>query len=134
MKRQILAIDDSKAFRFLLQTVFGKYYQVITASDGCSAMYWLTKNKLPDLIIADPQLPDMQDWELIDYLTSSGIYGTVPVVVLSAMDKKETQHKCKELGVEEYFMKPFNPVDLVIAIQKLTSFQVKRRETYLKVV
>ena len=134
MKRQILAIDDSKAIRFLLQTVFCKNYQVITASDGCSAMYWLARNKLPEYIIADPQLPDMQDWELIDYLTSSGIYGTVPVVVLSALDRKETQQKSKELGVQHFFMKPFNPVELVMAIQSVSTFQVKRKETYLKVV
>ncbi|MEJ7735798.1 MAG: response regulator [Chitinophagaceae bacterium] len=134
MKRQILAIDDSKAIRFLLQTVFGKSFQVITASDGCSAMYWLTKNKLPDIIIADPQLPDMKDWELVDYLTSSGIYGNVPVIVLSALDKKETHQKCKELSVKEFFMKPFNPVDLGVSIQHFTSFHVNRREAYLKVV
>ena len=36
MKKKILAIDDSKAIRFLLQTVFSKNYQIITASDGCS--------------------------------------------------------------------------------------------------
>ena len=59
MKRQILAIDDSKAIRFLLQTVLGKEFQVVTAPDGCSAMYWLSKRNLPDLIIVDAQF---QTW------------------------------------------------------------------------
>ena len=52
MKKQILAVDDSKAIRFLLQTVLGKSYQVITVPDGCSAMHWLSKRNFPHLIIA----------------------------------------------------------------------------------
>src|SRR5690349_23596416 len=108
MKRTILAIDDSKAIRFLIQTVFGKKYQVVTASDGCSAMYWLTKKNLPDLIIADPQLPDMEEWELVEYLKNSGLYGKIPVIVLTNLEKSkftksETQKKCEQLGIESNY-------------------------------
>ena len=121
MKKQILAIDDSKAIRFLLQTVLGRDYQVVTVPDGYSAMYYLSHRAQPDLIIADPQLPDMEHWELIEQLASSGMYGDIPVVVLSGADVKETEAKCVEYGVLKYFMKPFNPVELVEAIQDLVS-------------
>lgn len=119
MKKQILAIDDSKAIRFLLQTVLGKEYQVITVPDGYSAMYYLSHRSLPDLIIADPQLPDMENWELIQQLSSSGMYGDIPVLVLSGLDGKETELKCMEYGVIAHFLKPFNPVDLMSAISNL---------------
>jgi len=119
MKRRILAIDDSKAIRFLLQTVLGKDYTVVTAPDGCSAMYWLSKRNLPDLIITDAQLPDMNDWELIEQLSSSGIYRDIPVLVISSLDKAQVDAKCAEFGVAESFTKPFNPVDLVNAVQRV---------------
>ena len=119
MKKQILAIDDSKAIRFLLQTVLGKEYNVITVPDGYSAMYYLSHRQMPDLIIADPQLPDMENWELIQQLSSSGMYGDIPLIVLSGLDKKETELKCMEYGVVKYFVKPFNPVDLMIAVSDL---------------
>src|SRR6185295_2672459 len=107
MKKQILAIDDSKAMRFLLQTVLGKEYQVITAPDGCSAMYWLSRRNLPDLIILDAQLPDMGDWELVEQFTTSGIYRDIPLIVLSSLDKQVTATRCQQLGVTEIFQKPF---------------------------
>lgn len=113
MKKRILAIDDSKAIRFLLQTLLGKNYQVITAADGCSAINWLSQNDLPDLIIADPQLPDMQNWELIEQLSSSGLYGSIPMIVLSALGQAETEEKCTEFEVSAHFTKPFNPEDLL---------------------
>ncbi|HLK29629.1 MAG TPA: response regulator [Puia sp.] len=131
MKQQILAIDDSKAIRFLLQTVLSKQYDVITVPDGCSAMYWLSKKKLPDLFIIDPQLPDMENWELIQHLSSSGIFGDIPIVALSALSDGETQVKCDEYGVASYFLKPFNPVNLlgeinrVLSVPKINSYTLK---------
>jgi CheY-like chemotaxis protein len=133
MKRQILAIDDSKAIRFLLQTVFGKKYQVITASDGCSAMYWLTKKNLPDLIIADPQLPDMEDWELLEYLHNSELYGKIPVIALSNLEKSRTQEKCNQLDIKQWFIKPFNPIELIQGVDKLIS-GIKSKEPALTIV
>jgi CheY-like chemotaxis protein len=121
MKQQVLAIDDSKAIRFLLQTVLSKQYDVITIPDGCSAMYWLSKKKLPDLFIIDPQLPDMENWELIQHLSSSGIFGDIPIIALSSLSNNETQAKCQEYKVDSYFLKPFNPVDLLIDINKVLS-------------
>lgn len=112
MKKRILAIDDSKAIRFLLQTLFSKNYQVITAADGCSAINWLSQNDLPDLIIADAQIADMPNGELIDQLSNSGMYGGIPIVVLSALGDDETQKKCEALGIT-FFTKPFNPIDLI---------------------
>ncbi|HJU46041.1 MAG TPA: response regulator [Chitinophagaceae bacterium] len=121
MKQQVLVIDDSKAIRFLLQTILGKKYKVITAADGCSAMQWLSQKNLPDVIIADPQLPDMPNWELMEYITSSGLYGSIPVIALSSLGKEETREKCEELGIENIFFKPFNPVHLERAIENCLS-------------
>jgi CheY-like chemotaxis protein len=127
MKKQILAIDDSKAIRFLLQTVLGRDYQVITVPDGYSAMYYLSHREQPDLIIADPQLPDMDNWELIQQLSTSGMYGDIPVLVLSGLGEKETEGKCSEYGVVKYFMKPFNPVEMMEAIDRMvTSGELNR--------
>jgi CheY-like chemotaxis protein len=119
MRRSILAIDDSKAIRFLLHTVLGKDYQVITAPDACSAMYWLSKKDLPDVIIADPQLPDMQDWELIAEFTTSAIYRDIPLIVLSSLDKNTTAAKCLKYGIADYFTKPFNPIELNETVQRI---------------
>ncbi len=134
MKKKILAIDESKAIRFLLQTVLGQKHQVITAADGCSALYWLSKRNLPDVIIMDPQLPDMQDWELLEHLTSSGLYGDIPVIVLSSLEMGQTVLKCKEFEVTHFFQQPFNPVQLERAVESLLLYNSSKYDTILKAV
>jgi len=121
MKRCILAIDDSKAIRFLLHTVLGKDYQVVTAPDACSAMFWLAKKNLPDLIIIDPQLTDVQDWQLIEEFSSSAIYHDIPMLVLSSLDKDITAAKCLKYGVSDFYTKPFNPLELNETVKKIMS-------------
>ena len=121
MRRCILAIDDSKAIRFLLHTVLGKDHQVVTAPDACSAMFWLAKKDLPDLIIVDPQLPDVQNWELIAEFSSSAIYRDIPLIVLSSLDKDITAAKCLQYGIAEYFTKPFFPLELNETVKKVMS-------------
>ncbi len=128
MKKQILAVDDSKAIRFLLQTVLGKEYQVVTVPDGYSAMYYLSHREQPDLIIVDPQLPDMDNWELVQQLSTSGMYGDIPLMVLSGLSEKETEARCSEYGVMKYFMKPFNPVEMMDAIDKLVRSEEMNRD------
>jgi CheY-like chemotaxis protein len=124
MKKKILAIDDSKAIRFLLQTVLGKEYQVVTAPDGCSAMYWLSQRNVPDLIITDAQLPDMNDWELVEQLKTSGLYRDIPIIVLSSLDALETEDKCIEFDIVKSFNKPFNPMDLLETVNKICSTRI----------
>jgi len=121
MKKQVLVIDNSKAIRFLLQTVLGDHCRVIAASDVFSGMYWLSKKNLPDLIIVDPSIDGVYQWDLVEQLTSSGLYGDIPVMVLSSLSKEETSKKCEELRVSSFFLKPFNPLDLVKSVKAILS-------------
>ncbi len=124
MRKHILAIDDSKPIRFLLQTIFRKNYKVTTVPDGYSAMYFLQHSDIPDLIIADAELPDMKKWEFIEHLNTSSLYGNIPVMVFSTLGEEETKINCMRLGVMAYFMKPFNPVHLMETADKVLQTRI----------
>ena len=73
----------------------------------------------------------MENWELVQQLSTSGMYGDIPLLVLSGLDKKETEAKCMEYGVIKYFHKPFNPVELwAFALWVLTSAIPQRRRRH----
>lgn len=127
MKKHILAVDDSRAIRFLIQTIFKNDFRVTTAPDGLSAMYFLSKGNNPDIIIVDPELPDMPNWELVKNLQSSGIYGDIPVVVLTNGEAEDVKAKCIKYGIRVYFVKPFNPVRLAEEVEQILSVPAKSR-------
>lgn len=120
MKQTILVINDSKAIRFLLQTIFSKRYNVISFPDACSTMQWLLRKNIPQLIIADPQLPDCENWELISNLHNSGLYGNIPVIVLSTLSEEEVIVKATEFtNVVNSFSQPFNPLELLDVVDSM---------------
>ena len=120
MKQTILVINDSKAIRFLLQTILSKSFNVISFPDACSTMQWLLRKNIPQLIIADPQLPDCENWELISNLHSSGLYGSIPVIVLSNISEEEMIVKATEYtNIVKSFSQPFNPLELLEVVEYL---------------
>ena len=64
-KNQILIIDDDDAMCQLLEKLFEKKYNVVTKNDGMSAMYWLVGGQIPDLIITDLDMPNLDGVEFI---------------------------------------------------------------------
>ena len=120
MKQTILVINDSKAIRFLLQTILSKKYNVISFPDACTTMQWLLRKNIPQLIIADPQLPDCENWELISNLHNSGLYGNIPVIVLSNLSEQEMIVKATEYtNVIKSFSQPFNPLELLEVVESM---------------
>lgn len=121
MKPLLLAIDDNQAMRYLLQTIFSKKYQIVTAADAASAMYWLAKKKFPDVIIASAQLSDIDGWDFIANLKNSVLYRDIPTIVLSSIENDNTKKYCDQYNISQFFCKPFNPLSLVKTIEGLTS-------------
>jgi CheY-like chemotaxis protein len=119
MKKEILVIEGSKAIRFLLHTIFGRHYNVVSVADGRSAMYHLRKGHRPDLIISDPELTDMQEWELVRHLSLNPLYNHIPQVVISSADEGQLRANAMKHNVAEYFTKPFNPLKLVEAVDTI---------------
>ncbi len=127
MKKEILVIDDSKPIRFLLHTILKKHYKVISVPDGLSAMYYLRKETNPELIILDPDLPDMPNWELVRYLSSSFFYNSIPVIVVSNQPFDTTREQSIKYHISEYYMKPFNPVHLLEAVDNIIIGSVAKK-------
>lgn len=81
-------------------------------------MSWLQAGNVPDLIVSDLEMPKMDGFELITQLKESGYFADIPIMILSSRDSSEDRVKCLKLGAEDYLMKPFNPEELLIRIEK----------------
>ena len=134
MKRKILVITESKAIRFLLQTVLHEEYTPVTASEAADALYWISQSDLPDAIVLDPILPDTEPWELVEYFKTSGLYQHIPLVVISSMPAEELESLRRQYGADAAFHKPFNPIDLKETITSLIKVSHATERNLLKVV
>jgi PleD family two-component response regulator len=119
MKKTLLVINDNKAMRFLLQTIFHKKYKVVCVPNAFSAMYELTKDAQIEVVIVDLDFHQKESWNFIQHVGSSNLYGSIPMIVIGSSNEEEIKIKCMELGVIKYFLKPFHPINLIEAVDTL---------------
>jgi DNA-binding response OmpR family regulator len=67
---------------------------------------------VPDIIIADVNMPDVGGIEFIMQIRSSGFFRDVPLIMLSGNEKSEDKIKSLKAGADDYMTKPFNPEEL----------------------
>lgn len=119
MKKKILVIDDELSIRMLLENFLSKTYDVQTCNDGMEGMKWLESGNIPDLVVADIQMPNMDGYDFIKNIRSSGYFKEIPLVMLSGIESSQEKVKCLKLGANDYMVKPFNPEELAIRIELL---------------
>lgn len=118
-KRKILAIDDDNSIRALLQILLQRRYDVVSREDGYEALLWLEHGNIPDLIIADIQMPKMNGINFLRMIKKSGYYREIPVIVLSGSDDVSLKAQCEAAGAQRFYQKPFNPNTLLADIEDL---------------
>lgn len=117
MKHKILIIDDEKSIRLLLVNFLSKSYTVESKSDGIEALEWLEGN-LPDLIICDLQMPNMDGYTFVEKVRQRGFTKHTPIIMLSGVESSKERIKCYRLGAQDFLAKPFNPEELAELIGK----------------
>lgn len=115
----ILVIDDKKSLSDLVAQFLGQSYQVTVKDNGMDAMSWLQAGHFPELIITDLEMPEMDGFELIKQVRGSGLFSDIPIIVLSCRDSSVDRINCLKLGADDYMVKPFNPEELLIRVEKL---------------
>jgi DNA-binding response OmpR family regulator len=118
MSKSILSVNGNQAMNYLLQTIFQNEYQFIPVPDVYDGMYQLKMNKNIRLLIVDVDFETAQSWELIQHIKTSRLF-QIPVIVLTSTNDEEVKNRCYDLGIDDIFFKPFNPVDLVAAVKTL---------------
>jgi CheY-like chemotaxis protein len=117
MRHKILVIDDELSIRLLLENFLSQDYDVICVGDGVQAIEWLEGN-LPDLIICDIQMPNMDGYQCLEMIRQRGYTKHTPIVMLSGTEASKERIKCYKLGAQDYLTKPFNPEELEEIIKK----------------
>lgn len=117
MKKKILVVDDELTTCFLVENFLNTDYEVITKTSSVEAVELLS-DTIPDLIISDIQMPEMDGFEFIKYVRSIGYTKHTPIIMLSGTKESSERIKCYQLGAQDYLIKPFNPVELKELVRK----------------
>jgi two-component system response regulator VicR len=123
-KKSILCIEDEPEMIDLIRLILGrKGFEVLGAGSGIEGLE-IIRNKLPDLVLLDLMMPDMDGWEVYQQMKANEKTRDIPVIVVTAkaqsIDKVLGLHIAK---VDDYIAKPFSPQELMVSVEKVLSKQ-----------
>jgi DNA-binding response OmpR family regulator len=110
----ILVIEDEPNIREIVTLYLQRGgYQVHAVDDGRQAQQWLAK-QLPDLIIMDLMLPEIDGYELTAQIRTRS---DVPIIMLTSRREEVDRIAGLEMGADDYVVKPFSPQELVSRVR-----------------
>jgi len=118
--KKIVYIEDEQEMIDLVSLILSrKGYDIIGANGGREGLE-IVKSELPDLILLDLMMPDLDGWDVYQQLKAEEDTSNIPVIVITAkaqsIDKVLGLHIAK---VDDYISKPFSPQDLVKSIERV---------------
>jgi len=123
-KPLILVVDDDPRLLRLVKRDFAlEGYQVITASDGKTALQ-LAENVHPDLVLLDVMLPDLDGFQVCKRMRE---FLQSPIIMLTAKGQTEDVVQGLDIGANDYMTKPFNMNELLARVKTVIRCHYQRK-------
>ena len=118
-KQKILIVDDDGIHLEMVEVLLRNKYDVSTAKSAKDALGLFYQGLVPQLILLDLIMPDMDGWSTYDRIKAiGGLYDTPIAFFTSSGDPKDIKH-AKEMGAVDYIKKPYDNDDLLRRIEKI---------------
>lgn len=115
----ILVVDDEDDLRKVLEfNLRNAGFQTLGAANGLTAIQ-LAQAEIPDLILLDVMLPDVQGTQVCQMLKTNPLTRAIPIVMLTARGEEIDRVVGFELGVDDYIVKPFSVREVVLRVRAI---------------
>jgi diguanylate cyclase (GGDEF)-like protein len=115
-KNSLLIVDDEKLNIMTLTHILSPDYIVYAAKDGQDAIE-VAKELLPDIILLDIIMPDMDGYEVITTLKNAKETCHIPVIFVTGLSNHEDEEKGLNLAAADYITKPFSPAIVKLRVR-----------------
>lgn len=134
-KNTVLVVDDQEVYRMIIREILQEDYEVLEAENGRQALDILEKQEGGiSALILDLMMPEMDGYEVMNYLSGNGRCRNVPILVTTGETDVENERKCLEAGAWDFIAKPINRDTLRLRLKNIigrSRFDYQKQERYL---
>ncbi len=102
----VMVVEDNRELRDMVTESLGRYYTILTASDGEEALKVLDSKNV-DIIVSDVMMPGMDGMELCRRVKADVNYSHIPFIILTAKTGEDAHNQAMECGADVFLVKPF---------------------------
>ncbi|MEI6209283.1 MAG: response regulator [Desulfuromonadales bacterium] len=128
-KSKILIVDDEPVNIKLLEGILKHDYELHSSLNGFDAIERV-KELMPDLILLDIMMPDVNGFDVCRIIRSNKLFNTIQIIFLTALNSLDTEMECLELGCIDFITKPFDHNLLKLRIRN--HLELKRQSDLIR--
>ena len=127
-KKKVYLIDDEEVQLTTAELFLKSEYEIHKARSGQEALDYINNNKfVPNIILLDIIMPNMDGWEVFKRMKEIEILKNVPIVFLTSVKEEVKQKEALKMGVADYIVKPYNMTELKSRVKDIiTRFETKK--------
>ncbi|MEP6985266.1 MAG: response regulator [Chloroflexota bacterium] len=119
-KKRILVVDDEPAMQELIRLILERWgFELIPALNVATAVEILRQKLLPDLVLLDMMLPDIDGLELLRQIRETKVFENLPIIIVSAAVDSDRIRKGLDMGADRYITKPAISHNLLKTVQEV---------------
>jgi len=116
--KTVFVVDDNSVNLLMAEEALSDNYEVITMLSAAT-MFELFENIVPDMILLDVMMPDINGFEALKKLKADERYSEIPVIFLTSKNDAATEVHGFEMGVADFIIKPFSAPVLLSRIETI---------------
>jgi len=125
---RVLVVDDNATSLSVLDRLFRDDYEVLTANRGSAALAHCRVGSMPDLVLIDVQMPEMDGFETVRQMRELPLAADIPVIFVTADTSDEARRKGMELGAVDFVTKNTPPRELRQRVRNFLRFVELRKQ------
>ena len=125
--RTVLVVDDTRENLTVIGQLLRPYYHLRVANSGQRALQAAHTQPVPDIILLDVMMPEMEGYEVLAALRAAPETREIPVIFVTALDAIADEERGLQAGAVDYVAKPIKPAVLVARVR--THLELKPRAT-----
>ena len=116
-KKKILIVDDDETQLTLAGSILSADYETVAAESGIKALEHLYHGFIPDLILLDILMPEMDGFEVFNKIRAISDLQEIPIVFLTSLSSADNSRQALDIGAADFITKPYSKADLLRRIQ-----------------
>lgn len=125
-KKCVIAVDDSGIILKTLEKMLAGNYEYHAFSKGMRALKYLKEEDVPDLIILDIDMPEIDGYEMLEMIREKDDLKQVPVLFLTSNNDRQHVMKAVSGGANDYAVKPIDEETFMDKVHKLLKEEKKK--------
>ena len=133
-RQKILIVDDAEFNREILKEFLGEAYSYLEAENGIQAIRILEENPEIDLMLLDVNMPQMNGFEVLEWMNQLHWIDETPVIMISSEGSVDAMRKAYEMGITDYITRPFDSVIVKKRVQNTLELYANQKRLISVVV